>query len=371
VPGLPFVPFLLLALLLGLLARALFARPNRGRREATREAGPGLAGSSTGATAAPEDPSAPLISPIEIELGPRLGAALAASAGRARDGEDGEDIGGFAARFGHRVHDQLFAELGLPLPPLGIRTTDGASTGADGYVIRLNEVPLGRGEIPPGRPDAEDVLAEHASAMLRRYGHELVGIDETQALLSRLERTHPALVREVVPRIVSPGLLTDVLRRLVAEGISLRNLKDVLGALASGSPTERDPVILTERVRVALRRAITHCHADPAGVVSVLALDPMIEDAVRDAVHKTDAGSTLALEPQLSREIVEAVGRAVAAATTAAAPSSRRPVILASADVRRYVRRLLETAHPDLAVLSHPELAPEASIESVGVVAAG
>lgn len=375
VPGLPFVPFVLLAAVLGLAARALLVGPNRGRRAATRAGGPDAAVPSAraAAAAAPDDPSAPLMSPVEIELGPRLGATLATRADRAHrdDDDDSGDAWSFAARLGRVVHDRLFAELGIPLPPLRVRTTDGAATGEDGYVIRLNEVPLGRGEIPPGRPEAEQVLVEHASAVLRRYGHELVGIEETQALLSRLERTHPALVREVVPRIVSAGLLTDVLRRLVAEGISLRNLKDVLGALAAGSPSERDPVLLTEHVRVALRRAITHRHADHAGVVSVLALDPMIEDAVRDAVHKTDAGSTLALEPQLSREIVEAIGRAVAAATAAAAPSSRRPVILASADVRRYVRRLIEIAHPDLAVLSHPELAPEAVIDSVGVVAAG
>jgi type III secretion protein V len=367
VPGLPFVPFVLLAAVLGLVARTRFAVPHRGRGASLR---PNVGVASTRTATALDDPSVPLMSPVEIELGPRLGGALGVPAERADEGDGGAPRS-FAARLGRIVHDRLFAELGIPLPPPRVRATDGATTGPDGYVIRLNEVPLGRGEIPPDRPDAEKVLVDHASAVLRRYGHELVGIEETQALLSRLERSHPALVREVVPRIVSPGLLTDVLRRLVAEGISLRNLKDVLGALASASPAERDPVILTEQVRVALRRAITHRHADAAGVVSVLALDPMIEDAVRDAVHKTDTGSTLALEPQLSREIIEAVGRALTAATRAAAPSSRRPVILASADIRRYVRRLIETAHPELAVLSHPELAPEAAIESVGVVAAG
>lgn len=383
VPGLPFVPFVLLAAVLGLASRALLAGRRRGRGATARVGASGDAPASPRPATTPDDPAAPLMSPVEIEVGPRLSAALDAAADGWPQADEDDDDGGDTrhdarspgARLGRIVRHRLFDELGIPLPPLRVRTTDGASTGQDGYVIRLNEVPLGRGEIPPGRPEAaEEALAEHAATVLRRYGHELVGIEETQVLLSRLARSHPALVREVVPAIVSPGLLTDVLRRLVAEGISLRNLKDVLGAVASGSPAERDPVILTERVRVALRRAITHRHADQDGVVSVLALDPMIEDAVRDAVHKTDAGSTLALEPQLSREIVDAVGRAITAATKTTktdAPSSRRPVILASADVRRYVRRLLETAHPDLAVLSHPELAPETTIEPLGVVAAG
>ena len=118
-------------------------------------------------------------------------------------------------------------------------------------------------------------------------------------------------MREVVPKLISPVLLTDILRRLVEEGISLRNLRDILGALADWAPHERDPVALTEHVRGALRRAITHQHAGDGGVLAAYLLDPMIEDAIRDAIQKTPTGSYLALEPQLSRDIVAAVGRAV------------------------------------------------------------
>ena len=146
---------------------------------------------------------------------------------------------------------------------------------------------------------------------MRRYGHELFGLEETQGLLDALERTHPALVREVVPKLISPVLLTDVLRRLVEEGISLRNLRDILGALAEWAPQERDPVALTEHVRVALRRAITYKYAGDAGVLAAYLLDPMIEDAIRDAIQKTATGSYLALEPQISRDIIGAVGRAI------------------------------------------------------------
>ena len=148
-------------------------------------------------------------------------------------------------------------------------------------------------------------------ALARRYGHELFGLEETQALLDALERTHPALVREVVPKLISPVLLTDVLRRLVEEGISLRNLRDILGALAEWAPQERDPVALTEHVRVALRRAITYKHAGDAGVLAAYLLDPMIEDAIREGIQKTATGSYLALEPQISRDIIAAVGRAL------------------------------------------------------------
>ena len=140
----------------------------------------------------------------------------------------------------------------------------------------------------------------------------------------------------------------------------------MLGALAERAPAERDPVALTEHVRTALRRTITHAHAAGDGAGAVLTLDPMIEDAVREAIHETAAGTTLGLEPQLSRQILEAVGRAVEAASAGASEARSPPVILASADVRRHVRRLIETAHPQVAVLSHLELAPEALVRTVG-----
>jgi type III secretion protein V len=238
------------------------------------------------------------------------------------------------------------------------------------YALRLNEVPLGRGEVPatPGDPDgaAGQHVADHLLALMRRYGYEFIGIQETQSLLEGLERTHPALVREVVPKLISPTLLADVLRRLAEERISLRNLRDILGALAEWAPLERDAVALTEHVRAALRRAITFKHADARGVVPALLLDPMIEDAIREAVHKTATGSYLALEPQISRDILAAIGRAVSAGPSEA--DGPGPVVLTNAEIRRYVRRLVENDHPNLAVLSYQELAPEAQVQPLGRV---
>jgi type III secretion protein V len=165
-------------------------------------------------------------------------------------------------------------------------------------------------------------------------------------------------VREVIPKLVSPVLFTDIARRLVEEGISLRNLKDILGALAEWAPHERDPVALTEHVRAALRRVITHRYAGDGGALAAYLLDPMIEDAIRESVQKTPTGSYLALEPQLSSDIVAAVGRAVG-------PGAAGAVLLTGAEIRRYVRRLVETEHPNLAVLSFQELSPDAQIRPI------
>jgi type III secretion protein V len=359
VPGLPGVPFVTLAAVLGLVAWRLLRAPAGEAPAATPGASvsagaPGArAPGARGVDAAPP----PVLTPIAIEVSDELGAVVGPRGAGA--------AGPFAADVVPRLRDRLFAELGLALPVVRLRAGV-AGLAPTAFVIRLNEVPLGRGDIPRDAWDgAAARLGEEVLALVRRYGHELFGLEETQALLDALERTHPALVREVVPKLISPVLLTDVLRRLVEEGISLRNLRDILGALAEWAPQERDPVALTEHVRVALRRAITYRHAGDSGVLAAYLLDPMIEDAIRDAIQKTATGSYLALEPQISRDIVGAIGRALGPA------GANGAVLLTGVEIRRYVRRLVEVEHPGLAVLSFQELAPEAQIRPIGRISVG
>ena len=174
-------------------------------------------------------------------------------------------------------------------------------------------------------------------------------------MLDQLERAYPALVRHVVPKPVSLTLLTDVLRRLVDEGVSIRPLREILEALASHANTERDPVTLTELTRAALKRQITHAHSEH-GSLAVYLLDPEIEEAVRDAIQRSAAGSFLALAPALAREVIDAV-------RNECRPEEGPVVILTQADIRRFFRRLIEVELPDAAVLSFQELAPEVSVQ--------
>jgi type III secretion protein V len=344
VPGLPTVPFLILGAVLGFVAFRLLRSPTKDGTHQRAEGGASERSRS--------ELPAPMLTPIAIDLGTELSARLC---------PDG-DSGTLGESLGTSLRERLFTDLGILLPRVHVRLSV-SGLAANSYIIRLNDFPLGRGEIPVDRfPEAEQILRDELIVLLHRYGHEFVGIQETQTLLDALEQTHPALVHEVVPKLIAPTLLADVLSRLVEEGISLRNLKDILGALAEWAPIEREPVALTEHVRAALRRAITYRHASTDGVLPAYLLDPMIEEAVREAIHKTATGSYLALEPQLSREIVQAVGRAVGGREVGAAA----PVILTSVDIRRYVRRLVEIEYPRIAVLSFPELAPEAQVHSLG-----
>jgi type III secretion protein V len=335
VPGLPTAPFLVLGAGVGFVAFRLMRAP----APAPPQAAPGRV-----------EIRSPLLTPITIELGPGLA-----------DAPDGPLIRDQLPA----LRERLFQETGIPLP--AVRVRHAGSLPAGGYALRLNEVEMARGLVVPENGVAtrppEEVIASHLLELLRRYGHELLGIQETQGLVDALERTHPALVREVVPKLISPTLLTDVLRRLAEEGISLRSLRQVLGALAEWAPLERDPVALTEHVRAALRRQITAQHVGPRGTLGVYLLDPMIEEAVREAIRKTPTGTYLALEPELARDIVRAAGKAF---TSAAGESP--PVVITGADIRRFVRRLLEVDHPGVAVLSHQELTPEAKLQPLGRV---
>ena len=177
-------------------------------------------------------------------------------------------------------------------------------------------------------------------------------------MLDQLERAYPALVRNVVPKPVRLALLTDVLRRLVEEQVSIRPLREILETLATHVPAERDPVTLTELVRAGLKRQITHRYAED-GVLPVYLLDPAIEEAIRDAIQRTASGSYLALPPDLAKEIIGAFRAECGQLET---------LVLTQADVRRFVRRLVEVELPDLTVLSYQELAPEVQVQPLGRV---
>jgi type III secretion protein V len=379
VPGLPALPFLVLGALLGLLAYRLISSESAG----TRGSGgtPALA------------PAAPLLVPIGIDLSAALAEDLLPSRRPSRLTSDWLPA----------LRERFFAETGIAIPAIDVR---GPVTGLaqDAYAIRLQEIPVATGTAVAngalvkstveelralgitGRqvahPDgaaavwiadhdrktanehgmtvlsAGEVITAHLHCVLRRHGHRFVGIEETQLLLDRLEATHPALVREVVPKLVTPVLLADVLQRLAKEGISLRNLVDVLAAIANRGPDSVDAASLAEWVRAALQRQITFQYGGPDASLGVYVVDPMIEETVREAVRKTETGSHLALEPQLARDIVSAVQRAVGGAS--------RPVILTSADIRRHLRGLVEHEQPEVAVLAYQELAPETKLQTLG-----
>jgi type III secretion protein V len=388
VPGLPTAPFAVLGGLLGLVAYRIIRwdRLVAGRARSTNTS---AVAPELGAAGA----EVPALLPIAIDLSNVLSQSLLPPAGPDR----------MERELLPAARERFFSETGIPLPAISVRP-NAVGLGAGAYVLRLQEVPMARGEVVPGgglaldtldhlramgiaaqpavHPEGraaawipagelgtarlrgvptlapEEVIVVHLLQVLRRYGHEFVGIQETQSLLDQLARTQPALVREVVPKLVSPARLTEILRRLAAEGVSLRSLREILGALAERAPADSDPVTLTEHVRAALRRQITFAYSGGSRVLRAYFLDPMIEDTVREAIQHAASGGTLALEPELSSDIVKAVSRAVA--------DNAAPVIVTTADIRCHVRGLLQAEYPQIVVLSYQEIEPDVKLQPLG-----
>jgi type III secretion protein V len=153
--------------------------------------------------------------------------------------------------------------------------------------------------------------------------------------------------------------IAEILQRLVSEEISIRNVRTVMEALVEWGQKEKDPVLLAEYVRMALRRYISHKYSAGQNMLPAYLLAPSIEDEVRAAIRQTSAGSYLALEPASSKRIVAAVKLAVGDPSVA----SQRPVLLTSMDIRRYMRKLLEQELAELPVLSYQELTSEINIQ--------
>jgi len=267
------------------------------------------------------------------------------------------------------LRERLFGDLGVPLPAPRVRAAAGLP--ARHAVVSLFEVPARIVPLPEGASDGEAVttITDVAAELLRARAADFLGLAETQRLLDELEQFAPATVRNVVPKPVSLTLLTDILRRLVEERVSIRDLRAVLEALAGVATTEKDPLNLTELVRAQLRRALTFRLTRGANQLGVVLIDPTIEDTVRRAVTRTPAGAFLTLAPAAARDVVASLRRAVAEASSAqagvghtGAGSGAPTVFLTQPDIRRFVRKLVESDLPDATVVSFAELLPEVTL---------
>jgi type III secretion protein V len=337
IPGLPALPFLVLAVVFFATSRTLILR-ERASNDATAKS------HDTGAERDAQKPRMPLVVPFEIALGSALTSLRPQSE---RSTELSESLAA--------LRETLFQDLGINLPTLRIELDESLPEHA--YRISIHEVPVATYTLGADQNPSTHIRAE-SERWLRRRAHELIGLQETQTMLDQLDRAFPALVRNVVPKPVSLPQLSDILRRLLEEGVSVRPLREILEALAVYAPIERDPVALTELVRGSLRRAITHRHAD-GHTLNVYLVDPAIEDAVREAIQRTSTGTFLALAPDIARDITGAIKKTF---TATDAPGA---VLLTQPDVRRFFRRLIEADFPDRAVLSYPELAPEITVQPV------
>ncbi len=343
VPGLPAVPFLVLAAVLFLAARA---RARQLEREQRREATEPRPAPPSGRRS--EVAFVPLVVPWSIEVSEDLASVLDDAPG----GAPGLRASALALR------EQLFSELGVPLPAPRVRVAPGLPSRS--AVLSLFEVPAKVLPIPEGAPDDDVVrlVTDEAAELLRSRAADFLGLAETQRLLDELEQFAPATVRNVVPKPVSLTLLTDVLRRLLEERVSIRDLRAILEGLAQLAATEKDPLTLTELLRAQLRRALTFKLTRGAPQLGVILVDPTIEDTIRRAIQRTPAGAFLTLPPAAARDVVAALKRA----SSEASAQGGAPIFLTQPDIRRFMRKLLEPELPEATVVSFAELLPEVAL---------
>lgn len=302
-----------------------------------------------------------------------------------------------------RVRRALYFDLGVPFPGIHLRLNDNLNEGE--YRILVNEIPVASGAARPGYfivreteanlkmfdipyehgddflPNTpsywvamkhhalveragiqimtlSSMLTYHLAHVLKNHASEFIGIQETMYLLNQMEKNFGELVKEVT-RALPAITVTDVLQRLVSEDISIRDMRTILEALVEWGQREKDPIMLTEHVRSALNRYITHKFSGGQNIIPAYMISKEIEDEVRAAVRQTSGASYLALSPDTHRQMITAMKSVIGNIHQHAV----RPVIVAPMDIRRFMRKIVERDFPDLAVLSFQELSPNANVQ--------
>ena len=393
VPGLPHVPFLALAVLTGGLAYALHRTREKELVKQAKE-------KELPARSREADPmeSLPSLDLLELEVGYGLIPLV-------DEGQDGELLERIRA-----LRRQFAQEMGVVIPPIHIR--DNLQLKPGGYAILVKGVEIARGDlmvgyllalhpgetlrqiegIPTREPtfnlpalwipalrkeeaqhlgytvvNLASVVATHLSEIMRSNCDELLGRQEVQKLLDRLAKTHPKVVEELVPGMLSLGVIQKVLQNLLRERVSIRDLLTIMETLADYGTYSKDPDVLTEYVRQRLGRALSKSLETSDRKILVYSLDPFIEDLIKDSLQKTEYGVYLAMAPETAEEIVQALKAAVDKSMA----QNLQPAVVCSPAVRRHLRRLIERHLPNLWVLSPHELVTEAQIQSLGVVSLG
>ncbi len=394
VPGLPFLPFMLLAGATGTLAAG-------GGMKLPAPEEPEVVG---GVPALKRDERPEGLLPLdlmELEVGFELVPLVDGATGA--PGEGGGDL---VERI-RTLRRQLALEMGFIVPPVHIR--DNLQIRPNGYTILLKGIEIARGEVRvgcflainpgtvsttvPGVPtrepafglealwvtaaereraslagytvvDGGTVIITHVTEVIRRHAHELLGRQEVQGLLDQLARTRPKVVEELVPQLLSVGGVQKVLQNLLREGVSVRDLPTILEAIADVAPRSKDPDVLTEHARQALGRSITQRLVGPDGSLALMTLAGPIERSLVDSLQRGEDGTSLAMEPVLAQRLVTRLGQW----GERFGQQHLQPVLLCGATLRPHLRRMLERYIPSLVLLSPQEIAPSVRIHSLGVV---
>ena len=212
--------------------------------------------------------------------------------------------------------------------------------------------------------DLPTVIATHITEMIRTHAHELLGRQEASQLIENFKKTHPKVVEDLIPDSMSLGGVVKVMQNLLKEQVSIRDLLTIFETLADDSPKVKDLDVLTENVRKQLSRTITEKYMNDDGEISVMTFDSKLEELISSSLLQTEQGIQLVMDPQSASKMITHIANNIEKHPEIAG----QPILLTSPTVRRHISKLVARFIPQLIVLSHSEVAPEARVQSVAQV---
>lgn len=406
-PGLPMLPFLILATSTGLLAYALKKHGiTQAPAAALESAAPGAdakktpektAESASGTGGGDKDKLEALLPLDALQI--ELGYGLVSLADNRKGGDLLERVTGVRRKFAQ--------EMGVIVP--AIRLCDNLQLNAHEYRFLLKANTVARGELMPGHwlamnataskttlkgvptvepvfqlpatwiPDVErknaevagytvvdaaSVLVTHLSETVKRHCHEILSRQDVQVLLDNLKLTHPTVVNELIPAQLNVGQVQRILQNLLAEGISIRNLAGILEKVGDHAGVTKNPDELSEHARKALGPQLARPYQLENGSLRAITIDPRLEQQIAQGVRQTATEVALVMEPKLARHVMDTLSKFVQQMLAAGHP----PVVLCAPQIRLGFRRFFEGTFADLAVLSYAELPPRADIHSAATI---
>ncbi len=212
--------------------------------------------------------------------------------------------------------------------------------------------------------DPVEAISLHFTEVIKRYADEIMTRQNVQSLIELVKNTNAAIVRELIPDMLSLGQVHKVLQLLVRERVSIRDLSTILERLADYAHLSRDVNVLVEYVRQSLARQICEQYTDKDNVITVVTIDPSLEETLIGAIHQSEYGSFLAVDPNVGERILLQIQRHLSNFKKMKLSS----VILCSPRLRPHFKRFIERSFPDMAILSYNEIVPQVKVQSIGMI---
>ncbi len=307
------------------------------------------------------------------------------------------------------IRRQCAGEMGIIVPPIRIR--DNIQLKPNEYRIKIKNVEIARGELMSGsylamnpghvsktirgvstrepafglpamwitesqKDEAElagytvvelpAIIATHLTEVIKNHSAEIVTRQDVKTLINNVKEHNPTVVEELIPGKLATGEVQKVLMNLLKERISIRDLATILEIIADNVEKTKDTELLTEFVRDGLSRQICDQYKDKDNTLSVITLEPKLEQLIEVSLQHTDRGNKLVLRPEMATRIIDAVNDEALRVMG----KNEQPIILLSPLIRAQFRKMIESSNPNVIVLSYNEIAQGVNIKSIGMVKA-